>query len=94
MLQQAPEPKFALTPKGGPPRLIRFEPLPYKHLLSSLDETTNVLSIDPEQFDLLDNTDRHRLIRTLHRWNIVDKSLAMVPLEHDPAQSLTRKEAI
>lgn len=54
---------FALCPKDGPPRLLRFTTLerPY---LALLDNKNNVLRIDKDSFDLLTRTAQEEVIRT------------------------------
>jgi hypothetical protein len=53
---------FALTPDGGPPRLIRFTSLD-SGVVALLDTANNLLMIDKLRYQALSPTDRHNLLR-------------------------------
>lgn len=57
---------FALTPTGGPCRVVRFleAGMLLASTLSVLDAEHNVLLINKEQYDRLDEVDQHMLLRT------------------------------
>jgi len=66
---------FAFNPDGGPARIFRYVgptvlPLNYVAFLSKKD---NVLYIVKERFDRLTETEKHLLLRTKHRENMVTR---------------------
>ncbi len=58
---------FSFAPDGGPPRILRFvdpDKMPDGDTLCTLDDTTNVLTINKELYELLDEMEQHRVQRT------------------------------
>jgi hypothetical protein len=58
---------FALCPKIGPPRLIRFGHIGLPDMVSSLDRETNVLMVDKARYDRLPRMQQDMVIKTQHR---------------------------